>query len=389
MKIFACSLVACLAPAIASAQGFTPQQLQSQFAAGSVSRLPPSREMITASGTSEPRSLADRFAAKPSVRDFGAIGDGHMDDTAAFQAAEEWSRYNPGQQMIWLDPGNYKLSGTVYDPSGSLWIVPPGATVTGGLLEGDTDGTAILPPHQGLALISKANAPGGSALFVSNVAGGASAYGAYEIDGLYVNVATADPSSSTYHDMVAGHFASQIVAGNEVGRAWGEDVTISIPEGSDGYAVGEEITVGNYSTTTGTYGQTNSKFAISLLAGGNTDSTAAVLIHDAGAEFDDGILSFASAIKNSFLRLSGGTTDLAAIYADGSALFGKTVLRGPIQLQRLQASALPTSCSPGQEIYVEDGRNPSEGSNSGTGTIVFCNNRGAWLASTTGSPVTH
>ena len=389
MKVLVQILVFCGLPAWAFAQGLTPQQLQAQFAAGAVSRAPLAGQMVTAAGTVTARSLAARFAARPSVLDFGAAGNGQSDDTSAFQRAEEWGRYNPGQQMIWLDPGAYKLTSTVYDPSGSLWIVPPGASVSGGLLEGDTDGSTILPNHQGLALITKANAPGGSGLFVSNVATGPSGYDAYETDGLYVNVATSDPSSNAYHDMVAGHFAAQIAPGNRMGRAWGQDVVTTVPANADGYAIGEEITITNNSSTTGNYGDTNAKFGLSVLAGGNSNTTAAVLVHDAGARFADGILSFATAVRDSFLRLKNGTVDLAAIYADGSALLGKTVFTGPVQLQSVQSSALPASCIPGQEIYVQDGRNPGENAGSGTGTVAFCNKNLIWFASSSGSPVAH
>jgi hypothetical protein len=42
---------------------------------------------VTATGTSAGRTLADRFADAINVKDFGAVGDGVADDTAAFQAA--------------------------------------------------------------------------------------------------------------------------------------------------------------------------------------------------------------------------------------------------------------------------------------------------------------
>jgi len=42
---------------------------------------------ITATGSTEPRFLADRFADAVNVKDFGAVGDGVADDTAAFAAA--------------------------------------------------------------------------------------------------------------------------------------------------------------------------------------------------------------------------------------------------------------------------------------------------------------
>lgn len=41
---------------------------------------------VTATGTTTPRTLSDRFADELNLRDFGAVGDGAADDTAAIQA---------------------------------------------------------------------------------------------------------------------------------------------------------------------------------------------------------------------------------------------------------------------------------------------------------------
>ena len=59
---------------------------------------------VTATGSTTPRTLANRFADVVNVKDFGAVGDGVTDDTAAIQAA-----INAGLN-VFLPSGTYKTT---------------------------------------------------------------------------------------------------------------------------------------------------------------------------------------------------------------------------------------------------------------------------------------
>lgn len=57
-----------------------------------------------------PRLISDGFGDYVSVKDFGAIGDGSHDDTAAIQAAVN---YKNGFLAIFFPPGTYKVTSTI------------------------------------------------------------------------------------------------------------------------------------------------------------------------------------------------------------------------------------------------------------------------------------
>ena len=65
---------------------------------------------ITATDTSFPRSLEDRFSDIINVKDFGAVGDGVTDDTAAIQAAINASN---NVEPVLIPKGNYVLKSTI------------------------------------------------------------------------------------------------------------------------------------------------------------------------------------------------------------------------------------------------------------------------------------
>jgi hypothetical protein len=68
---------------------------------------------VTATGSTAPRTLANRFADVANVRDFGAIGDGVADDTAAIQAAINSIPAHPLGGSVYLPTGTYKVSAPI------------------------------------------------------------------------------------------------------------------------------------------------------------------------------------------------------------------------------------------------------------------------------------
>ena len=90
------------------------------------------------------------------------------------------------------------------------------------------------------------------------------------------------------------------------------------------------------------------------------------------------------------LTINLGAANGNALTVNGAAaVTGAETVGGALRLENVALASLPTGCFPGQEVYVTDGRNPSEASGAGTGTVAFCNKNAAWLATTTGVAVTH
>lgn len=97
-----------------------------------------------ATGSTTARTLANRFADVVNVKDFGAIGNGVADDTAAIQAA-----LNSGKAIVFLPEGNYKITaplvisenvtlegtlqpmttGALWDGATNTWRIPTDTSV--------------------------------------------------------------------------------------------------------------------------------------------------------------------------------------------------------------------------------------------------------------------
>lgn len=77
---------------------------------------------VTATGSTTPRTLANRFADVVNVLDFGAVGNGVADDAAAFNLAIASGK------PVYVPKGTYKTDGPV---TATRRIVSSGATFTG------------------------------------------------------------------------------------------------------------------------------------------------------------------------------------------------------------------------------------------------------------------
>lgn len=89
-----------------------------------------SGQRVKATGATQSRTLADRFADVLNVKDFGARGDGKADDTAAIQAAlNAAATSGSGVKTVFAPAGNYRVpSGIVIPERG--YLLGAGANTT-------------------------------------------------------------------------------------------------------------------------------------------------------------------------------------------------------------------------------------------------------------------
>lgn len=89
---------------------------------------PASDLKVTAAGAKLPRRLSDRLGDWVSVKDFGAVGDGIADDTAAIQAAIDASGRGPGAlgARCYLPSGTYRVTAPILLPDRRLHVFGDG-----------------------------------------------------------------------------------------------------------------------------------------------------------------------------------------------------------------------------------------------------------------------
>ena len=83
-------------------------------------------ENVVATGSTEPRSLSDRFADTVNVKDFGAVGDGVTDDTAAIQAAIDYAGIN-GKGAVQFAASTYSVN--QIDLKSDIHLIGVGSTI--------------------------------------------------------------------------------------------------------------------------------------------------------------------------------------------------------------------------------------------------------------------
>jgi hypothetical protein len=97
--------------------------------------------------TSVPRSLQSKLDEYVSVADFGAIGDGVADDTAAFEAAFTalFKNADENYRKVLLVPnGEYRFARDLEIPAGRSNILDPNAAVRNVIIKGETQLGAVL-----------------------------------------------------------------------------------------------------------------------------------------------------------------------------------------------------------------------------------------------------
>ena len=183
---------------------------------------------VTATGSSASRRLKDRFADTVNVKDFGAVGDGVTDDSAAFQAAI--NSLSPTGGTIVVSNGSYKInteptwgSKSIYWDFGTAIIWSGTATVGNGSFPRADSNPSMFPVGPFIQSFSTQDTTPRNATSVFTVDvlhPDSKEYGSL---GIYSGIQTSNSKSGS--NVWAANFLAKAKAG-AVGGVWGLEVDV-------------------------------------------------------------------------------------------------------------------------------------------------------------------
>jgi hypothetical protein len=110
---------------------------------------------VTATGSTTARTLANRFADVVNVKDFGAVGDGIADDTAAIQAAINYAggiSNNPTSVYIPSTQNGYRVTSTLNISSARIYLYGDGFKTNGSLGDINSKSSELYLDHIGIGI---------------------------------------------------------------------------------------------------------------------------------------------------------------------------------------------------------------------------------------------
>jgi len=268
-----------------------------------------------------------------SVKDFGAVGNGVADDTAAFTAAGSIA----ARVQVLIPAGIYKLNSNPTPTGFVTWVIQQGVTFTGAgkLLISESKGSILAAAKTYKSIESDTSFYNGIFKYLEEN----SALTGYGVTGLHGSVKTSDSTGAagTARIGVAGFGVNDFVGGSA--GVWGLYSTVVRQAASTGATQGMELDVANFGPQVTIYPST--PFLAGLTAGiwcctggETTDPSAggspgvasvglAIIQNDSQAvktaKFDKGIM-FHNAAINGADGTGGANVGIAIAFATGHSM---------------------------------------------------------------------
>jgi len=232
------------------------------------------------------RTAQNKMRDIVSVKDYGAVGDGDIDDRTAFVRAYTYA-YSIGA-AVYAPPGYYYISSafSIYEvpliySRGVIFtqFKPPGDA-------GNIYGEALVAYQasvQKAGFISQSGSANETGLYVGLVSATSGALSNYQKNAIFARIVQADPSTTlAYHDGVGIEGQGIIPATNALGRVWGVHGLAYVTSGGDGSAYGAEFEVYNFGSDQPLVDTYTSKYGLHVVAGAHL-TTAGIKLTAADA----------------------------------------------------------------------------------------------------------